>query len=74
MRILAATGNRHKLDEFRSLLAPHGFVILGAADVGGLPPVVEDADTFEGNAAKKAVEIALATGLFGSVRDGRPSP
>ena len=63
MRILAATGNRHKLDEFRSLLAPHGFVVLGAADVGGLPPVVEDADSFEGNAAKKAVEIALATGL-----------
>jgi XTP/dITP diphosphohydrolase len=63
MRILAATGNRHKLDEFRSLLSPHGFVVLGSADVGGLPPVVEDADSFEGNAAKKAIEIALATGL-----------
>lgn len=63
MRILAATGNRHKLDEFRALLSPHGFVVLGAADVGGLPAVEEDADTFEGNAAKKAIEIALAKGL-----------
>ncbi|MEN9361807.1 MAG: hypothetical protein RL095_3342 [Verrucomicrobiota bacterium] len=63
MRILAATGNRHKLNEFRALLAPRGFVVLGAADLGGLPPVEEDAGSFEGNAAKKAVEIAKATGL-----------
>ena len=62
MRLLAATGNKHKLEEIREILAPHGFEILGAADVGGLPEVVEDRDSFEGNAMKKALETAIAKG------------
>jgi XTP/dITP diphosphohydrolase len=62
MEILAATGNRHKLSELRTLLAPHGISVLGADDVGGIPDVVEDGETFSANACKKAVEIAAATG------------
>lgn len=62
MRLLAATGNKHKLEEIREILAPHGFQVLGAADVGGLPDVVEDQDSFEGNAMKKALETAAAKG------------
>lgn len=60
MRLLAATGNMHKLEEIREILEPHGFQVLGAADVGGLPEVVEDRDSFEGNAMKKALETAIA--------------
>lgn len=60
IRLLAATGNQHKLEEIRQILAPHGIEILGAADVGGLPEVIEDRDSFEGNAIKKAVETAIA--------------
>jgi XTP/dITP diphosphohydrolase len=64
VRLLAATGNRHKLEEIREILAPHGIEILGAGDVGGLPDVIEDRDTFEGNAIKKAVETAKAKGCL----------
>ncbi len=64
LRLLAATGNLHKLEEIRQILAPHGIVVLGASDVGGLPEVIEDRDTFEGNAIKKAVEIAQVKGCL----------
>jgi XTP/dITP diphosphohydrolase len=79
--LLAATGNRHKLEEIREILAPHGISILGAADVGGLPEVIEDRDTFEGNAIKKALETARAkaclcladdSGLEVDALDGAP--
>ncbi|OPZ28005.1 MAG: Non-canonical purine NTP pyrophosphatase [Lentisphaerae bacterium ADurb.BinA184] len=58
--ILAATGNPHKLAEIRAILAPCGFRILGAADVGGIPAVVEDGLTFADNAARKATTVAAA--------------
>ena len=63
MKLLAATNNQHKLHELRTILEPHGFEILSAKDVGGIPDVIEDADSFEGNAAKKACEVAQATQL-----------
>ena len=61
--ILAATGNEHKLREFRQILEPRGVRVLGARDVGGLPDVVEDGDTFVANAVKKAVTVAREKGL-----------
>ena len=81
MQLLAATNNKHKLHELKSILEPLGFKILSASDVGGIPEVIEDADSFEGNAAKKASEVALAknlpvfsddSGLCVNVLDGRP--
>lgn len=62
--IVLASGNAHKLREVRDILGPAGVRILGAGDegVGDLPEVVEDRDTFEGNARKKALEIAEALG------------
>jgi XTP/dITP diphosphohydrolase len=64
MQLLIATRNAHKLDEIRSILQLPGVEIVGADDVPGLPEVVEDGDTFEANAAKKAVELAAASGLL----------
>jgi XTP/dITP diphosphohydrolase len=62
MTILAATSNAHKLCELRSILGQAGITVLGAKDVGGIPEVTEDGDSFEANAAKKAIEVAQATG------------
>lgn len=63
-RVLVATGNQHKLREFREILAPYGFEVAAPAEVGYVPDVVEDADTFEGNAIKKAQAGLAATGLW----------
>jgi XTP/dITP diphosphohydrolase len=52
-----ATRNRHKTEEIRAMLgSAHRYLTL--ADLPGAPAVVEDAPTFEGNAAKKARELA----------------
>lgn len=57
MRLLIATRNRHKVEEIRSILGS-GFEFVSLADFPDAPEVHEDADTFEGNARKKAVQIA----------------
>jgi XTP/dITP diphosphohydrolase len=62
MNILAATSNAHKLCELRSILGAAGITVIGADAVGGIPDVVEDGDSFAANAAKKAIEVAQATG------------
>jgi len=65
MKLLVATRNRHKLDEIRQILAFPKVELLAADDVSGLPEeVVEDAETFEGNALKKAREMCAASGLW----------
>ena len=65
MRLLVATRNRHKLEEIRQIFALPGLELLAADDVPGLPEeVVEDAETFEGNALKKARELCAASGLW----------
>ncbi len=60
---LIATRNAHKAGEIRSILGGE-FSLLTLNDFPGAPPVVEDAATFAGNAAKKAVALArwLASG------------
>ena len=62
--LLLATGNPKKVAELRALLADSGVTVLVPADVGGLEDVVEDAPSFAGNAAKKAVAAARATGKW----------
>lgn len=54
----------HKLKEIRQILDIPGLEILAADAIPGLPEVEEDRDTFEGNATKKAVELAAASGLM----------
>lgn len=55
--LLIATRNEHKVGEIRGILG-QGFQYLTLKDFPGAPLVVEDAPTFEGNATKKAVELA----------------
>ena len=64
MKLLIATRNAHKLKEIRAILELPGVEIIGAEAFPDLPDVVEDKDTFEGNAAKKAVELAAASRLL----------
>ncbi len=61
--IFFASGNQHKIRELREILEPFGITVKTPADVGGLPEVVEDADTFAGNAIKKARSASDYTGL-----------
>jgi XTP/dITP diphosphohydrolase len=64
MDIYLASGNAHKVQEFNTLLSTvdsrisSKVRILSAAEVGGMPKVVEDAGSFLGNARKKAVALA----------------
>ena len=63
MKLLLASGNQKKLRELVGCLATHGLEdveVVTPADVGGLPEVVEDRDTFLGNAEKKALSGARA--------------
>lgn len=63
MDIYLASGNAHKVQEFRTLLAAAdpaiaaNVRILSADDAGGMPSVVEDAGSFIGNARKKALAL-----------------
>ena len=55
--VLIATRNDHKVGEIRAILGEQ-FCYLTLKDFPDAPQVVEDADTFSGNATKKAVELA----------------
>ncbi len=55
--LLIATRNEHKVAEIRAILGDAlGYLTLN--NCPGAPTVVEDADTFAGNATKKAVALA----------------
>jgi len=55
--IIIATRNAHKVGEIRDILGGV-FQLLTLNDFPDAPAVVEDADSFAGNATKKAVELA----------------
>lgn len=59
--IIIATGNVNKLKEFKEILGDD-YNVLSLKDVGVDVDIVEDADTFYGNALKKAKEISKITG------------
>ena len=63
-RLLLATGNHKKLKELREILQPFQLAVLAPADIGYDAEVVEDGDTFEANAIKKAVAGLAASGLW----------
>jgi XTP/dITP diphosphohydrolase len=57
MTILIATRNAHKVSEIQAILGAQ-FKFLTLTDFPRAPKTIEDADTFAGNATKKAVELA----------------
>lgn len=63
-RVLLATGNAKKLKELQEILQPFRLTVLAPRDIGYDPNVVEDGDTFEANAIKKANAGLAATGLW----------
>ncbi|MEN7974004.1 MAG: XTP/dITP diphosphatase, partial [Verrucomicrobiota bacterium] len=69
MKLVIATRNAHKLEEIRAIFDFQGLEVLSAFDFPDIPDVVEDGDTLEANAIKKAVEIAAATGCWAMADD-----
>jgi XTP/dITP diphosphohydrolase len=65
--LILATRNEHKVAEIRAILG-NGYNYRSLADFPDAPEVVEDANTFAGNATRKAV--ALARWL--SAKEGAP--
>ncbi len=63
MKLLVATGNAGKLKEISALLDPEGVEVIGLKDLEEKFEIVEDGDTFEDNAKKKARTLHEATGL-----------
>jgi len=61
-RLVVATQNQGKLVEIRELLADLPFEIGSLADLDQPVEIVEDADTFAGNAIKKAEAVVTLTG------------
>lgn len=76
------TGNEHKVKEIKAKLQPLGIKVRSALEVlGYLPEVIEDLNTFQGNAEKKAAEfyelikgpcLADDTGLCVNYLNGAP--
>ncbi len=82
MRIVAATKNKHKIEEIQAITSEFGMDVVSRADAG-VPDieVEEDGDTFEENSEKKAREImalcgeitiADDSGLMVDALDGAP--
>jgi len=57
-----ATGNKGKLREFREILSPLGYEVLGIDDLPNLE-IIEDGDTFEANAIIKAKTVMERAGV-----------
>src|SRR5262252_1439396 len=58
-KILIATSNAGKLRDFAGAAASHGITVATLPNFASLPLVVEDGQTFEANARKKAEEYSL---------------
>ena len=69
MKILIASRNAHKIQEIREIFDLPGVEWVSTAAFPELAEVVEDGDTFEANALKKATELARATGLWALADD-----
>lgn len=61
--IVLATSNKNKLKEIKELLKDFSVSIRSLADFGPMPEAVEDGETFDDNAYKKAFHYARMLGL-----------
>jgi XTP/dITP diphosphohydrolase len=55
--LILATRNRHKVKEIQQILKDTARC-LSLDDFSGVPPLIEDGNTFEANATRKAVQLA----------------
>lgn len=62
MDLIVASNNKHKIKEIKEILSPYFDNILSQSEAGIDLEVVEDAETFLGNAKKKARSIFAITG------------
>jgi len=69
VKLLLASNNQKKLAELQRILAGLEITFILPRDAGGIPEVVEDAASFAGNAAKKAIAAARAKGLWALADD-----
>ncbi len=64
MKLVIATGNKNKITEIKDkFLKTGGLEIIPLNEFKNVPEIIEDADTFSGNAMKKARAIRDFTGL-----------
>jgi XTP/dITP diphosphohydrolase len=63
VKLLIATTNAGKLREFERMLAGLGIELVSLRDCPEAPAIEEDADTYAGNARKKALTLARWSGL-----------
>ncbi len=79
--IVLATSNKNKLKEIQEILKEYPVAIKSLADFGPMPEAVEDGETFDENAYKKAIHYAKVlgvpcladdSGLAVDALDGRP--
>jgi XTP/dITP diphosphohydrolase len=62
VEVVIATRNAGKLREIQEILAPLGLKVLSLRDFPEIPEILEDGQTFEENAVKKAAAVAHQTG------------
>jgi XTP/dITP diphosphohydrolase len=69
IEVVIATRNSGKLREIRAILAPLELKILSLRDFPEIPEIIEDGQTFEENAVKKAAAVARQTGRMAIADD-----
>ncbi len=62
MEIVLATRNKKKVEEIKRITVGLPIIVLSLDNYPDCPETVEDRDTFEGNALKKAIEVCQCTG------------
>lgn len=63
MKLIFATGNNGKLKEVRKLFSRYNVEVVSPTQLGEMPEIIEDGDTFEANAKIKAEKIFAMYGL-----------
>ena len=61
--LVLATTNKNKVKEFREMVGDFPIEIKSVADFGPIPECIEDGETFDDNAYKKALHTAKILGL-----------
>lgn len=64
MKILIASRNSHKIREIGAIIMLPSIEFMGLDQYPDMPEVIEDGATFQENAVKKALTLALATGQW----------